>query len=78
MPDVVFTLSAAHLTRLIDAVCAVEQYQATINGAPNPETRAQFTKRKIGEHIKSLVQVYENDLLRQSTIIPRAVEIDIT
>lgn len=77
MPDVTFTLSAAHLTRLVDAVAFVDGYQPRLEGgAPNPETKSQFAKRMIGLRLKDLVRGYENEAAQRA--LPPAPEIDIT
>ncbi|HLE04142.1 MAG TPA: hypothetical protein VI729_05965 [Anaerolineales bacterium] len=76
MPDITFTLSAAHLTRLVDAICATEGYEATLDdGRPNPETRPQFSRRMIREHLRHVVRDYENELARAAVQSPL---IDVT
>jgi hypothetical protein len=50
---------STHGTRIQDAFAASYAYQATINGQPNPESKAQFTKRKIAEYVKDVVRAYE-------------------
>jgi hypothetical protein len=39
------TLTAASKTTVVDLVCRNLNYQATVDGAPNPETKQQFVLR---------------------------------
>ena len=61
------TIQDAFAARVIDAFAASYSYSATITDnttnppitIPNPQTKAQFAKAKIGEYIKSVVVAYE-------------------
>lgn len=54
-------------TRVVDAVCAMQGYHATIPDPanpdgpyiPNPQTKAQFVKAYIAGYIKQIVIAYE-------------------
>ena len=71
MPDITFSLTAAHLTRLVDAICVTEGYQARLeDGTPNPESRPQFARRMVAEHLRHLVRNYENELARAAVQSP--------
>jgi hypothetical protein len=59
-----YDTGSVSLTRIQDAIAAAYGYQATIpdgNGGtiPNPESKAQFARRMIGVHIKSVVRNQE-------------------
>lgn len=45
--------------RIRNAFATAYGYQGTINGQPNPETKAQFRDRKIKECIKEVVRSVE-------------------
>lgn len=45
--------------RIRNAFATAYGYQDTINGQPNPETKAQFRDRKIKEYIKEVVRSVE-------------------
>ena len=59
MATITFTLSATALTRLVDATSTLYKYQTTINGSPNPETKAQFAQRIWREIMKDFVKEFE-------------------
>lgn len=42
-----------------NAFASAYGYQDTINGSPNPETKAQFRARKIKEYIKDVTRSEE-------------------
>lgn len=42
-----------------DAFATAYGWQATINGQPNPETKAQHRARRIKEHIKEITKAEE-------------------
>lgn len=46
--------------RIRNAFASAYGYQDTINGQPNPETKAQFRDRKIKEFIKGIVRSEEH------------------
>jgi hypothetical protein len=59
-----YDTGAVSLSRIQDAIAAAYGYQTTIpdgNGGtiPNPESKAQFARRMIGGHIKSVVRTQE-------------------
>ena len=59
MATVSFTLSASHALRLEGAICGLYSYQSTIDGQANPESRADFAKRMIGNLLKRQVYAWE-------------------
>jgi len=54
-----FTIPDDKIELVVDAFVDQYEYQETIDGEPNSETKAQFTKRMIIRHIKRIVKVYE-------------------
>lgn len=76
MPTVSLTLSVQAANEVNDAFAALYGYQATVtkqtgsdNGGnpvfitvPNPESKAQFAKRKIAEFIKERVITYRRQV----------------
>lgn len=52
MASISITVADADLTRALNAACVYLGYQDTINGSPNPETKAQFVRRRIAETVK--------------------------
>jgi hypothetical protein len=59
MPTICHTLSAADLTRTVDALSVRWGYQDTINGEPNPQTKGEFVRQKIGQWVKGEVRAHE-------------------
>lgn len=49
------------MPRVLDAFAAVYGYQPTIDGTPNPETKAEFAKRQLIAHVRSLVATHESN-----------------
>ena len=68
MATISFTIPDAQLTRVVNALCVTYGYQDTMGytgtppdlvPVPNPETKGQFAKRMIAEHIKNCVKQVE-------------------
>lgn len=55
MANITITIPDSQLTRVLDGIAKDCNYQLTINGSSNPETKAQFAKRIIIERVKSMV-----------------------
>lgn len=53
------TVSDTIKDRVIDAYATQYRYQPTINGQPNPQSKAAFTKAQIINQIKSVVKTVE-------------------
>lgn len=53
-----------------DAFATVYGYQDTIDGAPNPETKAQFRARKIKEYIKDVTFAEEKKVALAAIVNP--------
>jgi hypothetical protein len=74
MPTLSLTLTDAALAKLVDAMCDVYRYSATLpNGNANPETRAQFARRMVIVQLKQ--QVRQAEGRKAQAAIP---EIEIT
>lgn len=80
MASINFTIPDAQINRVINALCTKYGYQDNIitntdppEISPNPESKAQFSKRMISEVIRSLVL----DVEKQSAIdaVPK---VDVT
>jgi hypothetical protein len=69
MPTISFEMSAEHLTRLVNALCESHGYQATIDGQPNPETKAVFAKKIAANILRNIVRQWENDKARQEAVV---------
>lgn len=59
MPTFSVTVPIEVAARVVDAFAAAYGWQPTINGAPNPETKAAFTTRRLREHVRDVVAGYE-------------------
>lgn len=73
MPTISLTLSTAAANELTDAFG--ENYPDTINGQPNPETKAQFAKRQLVALIKQQVMSFRRT---QAAAAASAVDPEIT
>lgn len=61
-----FEFETPDVKKVADAFCSAYQYQLTIDDQPNPETKAQFTKRMIKEFIVNTVKSEDVKLARQT------------
>jgi hypothetical protein len=57
--DWTITIPEAVAPRVLDAVCGSLGYQDTVDGQPNPETKAQFVRRMLKQSIRDMVRDYE-------------------
>lgn len=55
-----------------DAFATAYNYQTTIDGSPNPETKAQHRARKIKEYIKEITKAEETKALVVAITPPTA------
>lgn len=51
-----FDTGAVPLSKITDAFASAYDYDAVVDGAPNPETKAQFTRRMIRHLIVQVVR----------------------
>lgn len=75
------TIDENDKNRVIDAFCAQYGYQETINGKPNPQTKAAFAKAKVLEYIKEIVKGHEAGAAAKAAIetaVASADQISIT
>ncbi len=56
MAQITLNIPDAVAPRVIDDICKRFSYRPTIDGAPNPETKPQFTKRMIVRTVKEWVK----------------------
>lgn len=56
--------------RIRNAFASAYGYQDTINGQPNPETKAQFRDRKIKEFIKGITFAEERKAALAAVVDP--------
>lgn len=73
MAQIVVTVPDAVLQRVLDAFAAAYGYQATIDGSPNPETKAQFARRMVRQYVKNTVVAHEAE---QAAITARQTAAD--
>jgi hypothetical protein len=68
MPELQFSFNTGSvpLSRIVNAICLEYNYKATIRGEANPETKAEFAKRMIGDHIRNIVYNQETELARKA------------
>lgn len=68
MATLTFTYETSNvpLSRIVDAFASQHNYQATINGSPNPETKSQFARRIVREYIVRTVQAQEAEAAIQA------------
>jgi hypothetical protein len=54
-----FDTGSVPLSRIVDAFATAYRYHATIDGQPNPETKAQFARRMVKHYITQIVLTEE-------------------
>ncbi|RLC99125.1 MAG: hypothetical protein DRI46_10040 [Chloroflexi bacterium] len=75
--NIVFQVDTDHLQRFINGIAAHYGYQQeSVDGAPNPETKAQYGKRKIRQEWVRRIQRQER--LAAEAAIEATVPIDVT
>ena len=57
--DITITIPDGVASRVKDGFAGMYNYQETIDGQPNPENKALFTKRLLLEHVKNVVVAWE-------------------
>lgn len=66
MANITITIPDASLSRIVADIAAAYNYQATINGAPNPQTQQAFAKAQIINWIKNTCKNQELSSAMQS------------
>ena len=67
--DVTFKVNDEHLQRFIDGIAGHFGYQETlIDGTDNPETKAQYGKRKLRQQMVLWVKRYERQVVEADEI----------
>lgn len=62
----VYDTGAVPLSRITDAFASRYRYMDTIDGEANPETKAQFARRMVKEHIITVVRQEEQKVAIQA------------
>ena len=70
-----FDTGSVTLSDLNDALATEFGYQATINGQPNPETKAQYNRRILGRWIRD---AYRNGKRKELVAAAEASVPDVT
>lgn len=58
MAEFTYEIPDEQLTEMGEAFCQQYGYQATIDGAPNPQTPLQFTLSKVDAYIKDIIKAH--------------------
>jgi len=77
MAQISITVPDGIAERVLNAVCKYHGYQDEIDGQPNPETKVQFTKRKIKETVKSWAVAGEGVVGRDTATTSAEAELNI-
>lgn len=64
MAQVIFNLTPADQTRMVDALSVKFGYQPTINGSPNPQTAGEFVRQQIIKWTTQQVREHELNTAR--------------
>lgn len=59
MATITLNIPDAQLNRVVNGLATLYGYQATVNGEPNPQTKAQFAKAQILRFVKESVKAVE-------------------
>lgn len=60
-----FDTGTVSTQRIIDAFCTVYNYPLLVDGQPNPETKAAFAKRVVGQMIAGVVRQADMEAAQQ-------------
>ena len=61
-----FDTGSVPLSKINNAIAAEYDYQSTIDGEPNPESKAEFSKRMIKTVITNIVKNQDKKVARQA------------
>lgn len=70
-----FDTGPVTLSEIIDVFATAYNYQATVNGQPNPESKAQFTRRMVRQYIRD-IYIAEKDKIEQAKIVKANLQLD--
>jgi hypothetical protein len=76
MAEIKITIPDALLPRVINGLAAFYGYQVIIDGQPNPQTKGQFAKAQLIEHVKHCVKQVETDEAVNTARVTKATEIE--
>lgn len=70
MATLTFTFDTGTITtaEILDAFAKAYNYQVTINGQPNPETKAVFARRQVRRYILDIVRSQRHDAAKTTAI----------
>lgn len=57
MATITFTIPDNQIGQLVDDICLALNYQSTIDGQANPETKTQFARRMIRQYMLNIARV---------------------
>jgi len=74
MKEIKYTISDEYLNRLVDAICGLYDYQPEVPNTetdgtgmkPNPESKEQFAKRIIKEHLIKQTKRWEEAVAKKA------------
>ncbi len=66
MVTISFTFADELAPRIIAAFCGAYGYQPTVEGKSNPETPAEFARRKVADYVREVVAGYEVTAAREA------------
>lgn len=70
------TIDDANMPRFLDGISGYFGYRETdINGDPNPETKAQYSRRKLQQQVKGWIRRHERQQAIDEIVTPE-IEIE--
>lgn len=76
MANITIQIPDALLPRVINGLASFYGYQAEIDGQPNPQTKGQFAKMQLIEHIKHCVKTVETDGAVNAARLAKQAEVE--
>ena len=80
MASITITIPDVVMPRVVVGLCGQGNYQAVIDGVPNPETKGQFAKRYVLEWIRREVVGWESrvaqDVARESAVAQTETDLE--
>lgn len=76
MAQLSITIPDAVAARVNNAFADAYGYQATINGQPNPQTKAQFAKARVIDFIRAVVRGQESNVASEAARVTAISDAD--
>lgn len=76
MANISITIPDEYVQRVLEGMAGQLGYQPTIDGQPNPETRAQFCKRQVAVFVKNCVRSYEANIAAEAARLAAIADAD--